>query len=74
MKWPWGSHITQIQAKEAAKFLLGLCQATIIGTAGYSLLPNVDILQKILVSVAAIIVIVVLFLVAMKLLKEVKPK
>jgi hypothetical protein len=38
MKWPWGSKITETQAKELAKYCLAISQASLIGSVGYALI------------------------------------
>ena len=71
-KWPWGSEFTEHQAEESAKFLLNLSQATFIGSFGAFFLKDIEAGFQILIFLIGFITGILLYLFAMRLLKEVK--
>lgn len=66
--------LTRIQAEEAGKFLLGLCQASAIGTVGVIFVKELDLIGKIIFMTLGLLISIVLFVVAMRLFREVKEK
>lgn len=72
MKWPWRSKITEVQARELGKFMLTLCHTTIIGSVGYLFVPQSIVFVKIAMATLGMILSLFLFILAMRVLREVK--
>jgi hypothetical protein len=72
MKWPWGSIFNYEQRKETAKMLLGICQIIILAIIAGPFIPDLAKRLTLIEIIYGFILITLLYLIAMRLLKEVK--
>lgn len=70
MRWPWGSEFNKDQRKETAKLLLGGCQIIFIALVGSSFVPQLGEIEW-FERIYGIIILVLLYTIAMRLLKDV---
>ena len=72
MKWPWGTKVTEAQAKALAGYCLAISQATLIGSIGYMFISEADFVKKLVILILGLFVATVLLLFGMRLLRGVK--
>jgi hypothetical protein len=72
MHWPWGTQLTQTQAKETAKYLLNLSQATVFGSVGIFFVQIINFSLSLLLFILGVSLAAFLYLFSMKILKGVK--
>jgi len=72
VRWPWGTRVTEIQAKELAKYCFAISQAALIGSVGYVFIGEGDFVRKLAILLLGLFVATVLLLLGMRLLREVK--
>ncbi|MGH7203155.1 MAG: hypothetical protein ACREHC_01785 [Candidatus Levyibacteriota bacterium] len=70
MKWPWGTPISHEQRTETAKLLMNICQVIVLAILARPFIPELAKNLTFYDNMYGAILVIILFLVAMRLLRE----